>query len=121
MKEIVSNTELVAYCGLYCGACRSYLKERCPGCHDNKKASWCTVRTCCMEHGYSSCANCGEFENPRECKKYNNIMSKIIGFVLSSDRAACVAQIKKLGIQGHADTMTTQKKHTIKKGEVQHG
>jgi hypothetical protein len=69
-----------------------------------------------MEHGYSSCADCKEFENPRECKKYNNIISKVVGFVLRSDRAACVMQIKKIGIQGHADTMARQKKQTIKKG-----
>jgi hypothetical protein len=69
-----------------------------------------------MEHDYSSCADCGEFENPGECSKYNNIVSKIIGFFLGSDRAACVMQIKKMGIQGHADTMTREKKQTIKKG-----
>jgi hypothetical protein len=73
-----------------------------------------------MEHDYSSCAECEEFTNQSECKKYNNIISKIVGFVLRSDRAACVMQIKKMGIQGHADTMTRQKKQTIKKGAAQH-
>jgi len=28
MKEIVADSKLVAYCGLYCGACKSYLKEK---------------------------------------------------------------------------------------------
>jgi hypothetical protein len=37
MKDIVSNQELVAYCGLYCGACRAYRMDKCPGCHDNEK------------------------------------------------------------------------------------
>lgn len=115
MKDIVSNVELVAYCGLYFGACGFYLRDRCPGCHDNNKASWCKVRICCLEHSYSSCADCGEFENPGECKKYNNLVSKIVGFVLRSDRAACVMQIKKMGIQGHADLMARQKKQTIKR------
>jgi hypothetical protein len=119
MKDIVSKIELVAYCGLYCGACRSYLKDRCPGCHDNKKASWCKVRICCIEHNYSSCADCKDFSNPSECKNYNNVISKIVGFVLRSDRAACVMQIKQMGIRGHADTMTMQKKQTIKKGSAQ--
>jgi hypothetical protein len=114
MKDIVSNKELVAYCGLYCGACGSYLRGRCPGCHDNKKASWCKVRTCCMEHGYSSCAEFKEFVDPRSCRKFNNIISKVVGFVLRSDRSACIMQIKQLGIEGHADTMTRQKKQTIK-------
>ena len=62
MKTITSNTELVAYCGLYCGACGAYLKEKCPGCHQNEKATWCEVRYCCVEHKYSTCAECSVFE-----------------------------------------------------------
>ena len=30
MREMVSNPDLAACCGLYCGACKSYLKGRCP-------------------------------------------------------------------------------------------
>lgn len=116
MKEIVPNPELVAYCGLYCGACQSYLKEKCPGCHENKKATWCQIRTCCMENHYASCADCKEFEHPKACKKYHNFISKLIGFILGSDRSACIAQIKKLGLQGHAENMAAQKRQTIKKG-----
>lgn len=117
MKEIVSNTELVAYCGLYCGACGSYLRDRCPGCHDNAKATWCKVRLCCMEHEYASCADCEAYADPMECKKYNNVISKIVGFVLRSDRAACVRQIKRTGIQGHADAMAREKRPSIKRGQ----
>lgn len=116
MKIITSNTAMVAYCGLYCGACDSYLKERCPGCHDNQKASWCGVRTCCIEHGYYSCADCKDFNNPQQCKKYNTFISRIIGFVLRSDRVDCIRQIKALGIQGHTDAMTKQQQRTIRKG-----
>lgn len=115
MKDIISNTDLVAYCGLYCGACSRYLKDSCPGCHANEKATWCKVRSCCMEHHYSSCAECTEFGDARACKKFNNPISKVIGFVLRSDRPACITQIKSLGIQGHADTMTKQKIHAIKR------
>jgi len=118
MEEMASNIELVAYCGLYCGACGAYRKKRCPGCHENRKASWCAVRTCCMTSGYSSCAECREFDTPQECRKYNNFISKLFGFVFRSDRAACITQIKKIGIQGHADTMAKEKKQTIKKGSI---
>ena len=31
----------VAACGLYCGACRKFVKGQCPGCWENKKADWC--------------------------------------------------------------------------------
>ncbi|EKD82695.1 MAG: hypothetical protein ACD_39C01150G0003 [uncultured bacterium] len=118
MKAITANIEMVAYCGLYCGACASYLKERCPGCHDNQKASWCKIRTCCMEKGYLSCADCRDFSDPQQCSKYNNFISKIVGFVLRSDRAACIKQIKKSGIQGHAEIMAREKKQTIKRGSA---
>jgi hypothetical protein len=40
MKEVLVNKDLVAHCGLYCGACGAYLKGRCPGCHENVKAGW---------------------------------------------------------------------------------
>jgi hypothetical protein len=118
MHEVVADVEQIAYCGLYCGACKSYLKERCPGCHDNQKASWCSVRVCCMDHQYSSCAECKEFENPQDCKKYNNFISKIVGFVLRSDRSACIMQIKNIGMKGHADTMAREKKQTIRRGSA---
>lgn len=114
-KDIVSDKKLVAYCGLYCGACGSYLKGQCPGCHDNAKAAWCKIRGCCREQGYSSCADCGDFADPMQCKKYNNFIAKIIGFVLHSDRAACIAQIRHRGLKGHADIMARRKLHTIKK------
>jgi hypothetical protein len=115
MREVVSDPKLVAYCGLYCGACGSYLKDKCPGCHDKKNASWCKVRKCCLEHQYLSCAECKEFADPRACKNFNNFMSKLIGFLLRSDRAACIEQIGKVGIQGHAEEMTRQRRQTIRK------
>jgi recombinational DNA repair protein (RecF pathway) len=72
-----------------------------------------------MEHNYSSCADCKEFSDPKQCKKFNNFISKIFGFVFQSDRAACISQIKKLGLQGHADNMTQQKRHSIRRGTAQ--
>ncbi|MFC2010038.1 DUF3795 domain-containing protein [Chloroflexota bacterium] len=115
MKEIVSNPDLVAYCGLYCGACGSYLKEKCPGCHENEKAKWCKIRVCCAENEYLSCADCKEFENPRDCSKFSNFIAKLFGLIFRSDRAACIQQIKKLGIQEHADKMTELKQQSIKR------
>jgi hypothetical protein len=115
MKEVVSSPDLVAYCGLYCGACGSYLKEKCPGCHENEKAKWCAIRTCCADNGYLSCADCKEFENPADCKKFNNLMAKIFGLIFRSDRLACIRQIKELGVQGHADKMAAIRRQSIKR------
>jgi hypothetical protein len=105
MKEITVDPTLVAYCGLYCGACPRYLKDRCPGCHDNHKATWCKIRSCCVEHGYASCGSCEEYTDPHDCRRFHNLLSRVVGFVLRSDRRACVEQIKELGLEGHATAM----------------
>jgi hypothetical protein len=115
MADIEVKAELVAYCGLYCGACKPYLRGKCNGCHENSKATWCKVRSCCIERHIQSCAECTEFPSPTECKKYNNLMSKLFGLVFRSDRAACIAQIKQLGLDGHAKAMAEMKTQTIKR------
>lgn len=114
VKEITADSNLIAYCGLYCGACGSYLKGRCPGCHENTKASWCKIRECCMENNFKSCADCNKTELS-DCKKYNNFMSKVIGFVLNSDRSACIRLIKESGYDEFAAEMAKNKRQTIRK------
>ena len=115
MKEVTSNPDLVAYCGLYCGACRSYLREKCPGCHENEKAKWCKIRVCCIDNQYLSCADCKEYDNPNDCKMFNNFMAKLFGLIFRSDRPACIQQIKELGIQGYADNMAETGRQSIKR------
>ncbi|RPH31810.1 MAG: DUF3795 domain-containing protein [Bacteroidales bacterium] len=115
MKEIVNDTKLIAYCGLYCGSCSKFLKESCPGCAGNEKATWCKVRSCNMEHGYVSCADCKEYSNAMDCKKFNNFMSKLFGFVFKSDRNACVNMIRSNGYENFASYMASNKLVTIKK------
>ncbi len=114
-KQITSDVKLIAFCGLYCGACRSYLKGKCPGCVENTKATWCQIRSCCIENNYKSCADCKQFSNVNECKKYNNFIAKIFGFVFRSNRAACITLIKEKGYDGFAGYMTNNKLMTIKK------
>lgn len=112
-REVTKDPMLVAYCGLYCGACGSYLKGRCEGCHENVKASWCKVRSCCMEHQYGSCAECKEFTDPNECRKFNNLISKVVGFVLNSNRQACVLKIREMGVEDFASFMAEQKRQSL--------
>lgn len=116
MREIEANPELVAYCGLYCGACGAYRKGRCPGCHENEKAAWCKVRSCCRDEEFASCADCGQFSDPNDCKKFNNFFSKLFGLIFRSDRAACIKQIRNLGIEGHAANMAETKRQSMKRG-----
>jgi hypothetical protein len=115
MKPIVAEGGLVAYCGLYCGACGAYRRGRCPGCHDNHKATWCKVRTCCMENGHSSCAECLTIADPRDCKKFNNLISKLFGLIFRSDRRACIVQIRQKGLSAHADLMAARETPSIRR------
>jgi len=105
MKEVVADSKLVAHCGLYCGACSSCLKGRCPGCHENQKAGWCRVRTCCIEHSFATCADCKEHSDPNACRAFNNFFSRAIGFFLNSDRKACIEKVRALGPEGYAAFM----------------
>jgi hypothetical protein len=115
MREVTVNPELVAFCGLYCGACRAYLQDRCPGCRKNEKAAWCKIRSCCLKNGRANCADCGQFPDPKDCKYFNNLIAKLFGLIFRSDRAACIQQIKKIGLKAHADDMASKKRQTIRK------
>ena len=115
MKSIVSDPNLVAYCGLYCGACRAYLRGRCPGCHDNEKATWCKIRTCCMEEDLTTCADYSQFSRPDDCKKFNNLVAKFFAFFFRSDRTACIEQIRTQGVEAHAEEMSKREAVTLKK------
>lgn len=113
MKQIISDTRLIARCGLYCGACRKYLQEKCPGCRLNDKASWCGIRKCAQEKEFSSCADCSMEVN--DCKTYSNFMAKIFAFIFKSDRPACIRFIKEHGEKAYAEQMATRKCQTIKR------
>ena len=116
MRQITINAGLIARCGLYCGACARYLKEACPGCAENEKASWCGVRSCCGERGLGSCADCGDFADVRDCKKFNNPMARIFGFIFRSDRAACVRLIRELGRDAFAREMAGRGTSSVRRG-----
>jgi hypothetical protein len=113
-KTIVTDKNLIAYCGLYCGACRSYLKGKCPGCHDNVKATWCKTRTCAIENNHLSCADCTTADFI-ECTKFNNFISKMFGVIFNSDRPACIKRIKETGYENYAMEMATNRQQTLKR------
>jgi hypothetical protein len=115
MTSVVTDPKLVAYCGLYCGACRAYRKGRCPGCAENEKAGWCKIRACCIENDYTSCAACTQFANVADCKKFDNFLAKVFGFVFRSDRKACIARIKEIGAEAYAAEMAAQGRQSIRR------
>ncbi|MCL2334760.1 MAG: DUF3795 domain-containing protein [Endomicrobia bacterium] len=110
----VKNANLVAACGLYCGACGSYLKGKCKGCKENVKAAWCKIRACCIDSNYKSCADCNKTPL-QECKKFNNMIGKIVGFILNSDRAACINRIKEAGYDQYVKEMAESERQSIRK------
>jgi hypothetical protein len=115
MRQISADTGLIAFCGLYCGACGRYVNEKCPGCRENEKASWCGVRACCLERGRAGCAGCDEFPAVRECGKFNNFMARIFGFLFRSDRAACVEYIREKGRDAFAREMAARGTQSIRR------
>lgn len=65
---------LISPCGIYCGACPSFLKGTCLGCQSKEKkqkrtSKWgCKIRSCCVdEKKIAFCGDCSEFI----CKVYN--------------------------------------------------
>lgn len=108
-KTVVTDSSAIAFCGLYCGACKRYLRDACPGCQKNDRASWCKVRSCCIVHGYRSCADCTELADIAGCTKLHNFVAKVFGIVFNSNRDACLAMIKEKGYDGFAEHMASRK------------
>jgi len=68
-----------------------------------------------MEKGYASCADCTEYPNAKDCKKFNNPISKIFALVFRSDRPASLNLIKSKGYEGYAAYMAENKLQVIKR------
>jgi len=115
MRKIKPDPSLVSCCGIFCGACGSYLNEKCGGCHQTESRSWCKVRECCNKKGISTCAQCNEFADPNACGKFNNLISKVVGFFTKSDRPACLKQIHETGLEAYAVKMAALKMRAIRR------
>lgn len=113
-QQEMYSAEAVAACGLYCGACNKYRNAKCPGCRDNEKAQWCKIRSCCIENGYRSCADC-TIMPLEECKKFNNLVGKVFALIFRSDRDACVRRIREIGYDEYARQMHISGQMTMKK------
>jgi len=62
------NKNLASFCGIYCGACPSYIRSSCLGCRsDNRtqkrKSKWsCLIRKCCQEEkNLDLCIECEDY------------------------------------------------------------
>jgi len=104
--------KLVSFCGLYCGNCNKFKKGKCVGCADNTKATWCKIRTCCLENSFKSCAECSD-PGIQLCKKFNNPIGILFGVIFNSDRAAGLQLVKDEGYNGFVHFMIESGKMTL--------
>jgi len=113
-KQITKDENLIAYCGLYCGACPSFTSGKCDGCRgDSEKSAvvykQCQVKPCCTENGFFTCADCTIYASVKNCKKYNPLLLKIASWIESSDRSKAIEMIKTKGRAEFAAYMDNKK------------
>lgn len=58
----------------------------------------CKVKQCAVTREYSTCADCEEFENLKECKKLHNWVSRLFGFIFRTNRIANLNHIREAGL-----------------------
>jgi hypothetical protein len=111
----VSSPELIAYCGLYCANCGKFKKGGCPGCKKNEKLSWCKIRACCKDLELAHCGECSEFKDPKQCPKYNNLISRVIELFSGSDRSKCIGYLRKHSTEEFISMMNENGKMSLSK------
>lgn len=56
------STMPVGKCGIFCGACRLYVVEKCKGCIEaSLKKAACSVYKCASKKNLDSCGKCDDF------------------------------------------------------------
>ena len=70
MTNLMKYEGRIPACGVFCGGCPTYTRERnpCPGAEINiaRCESCKTFHLCCQDHGVNHCYDCTEFP----CKKF---------------------------------------------------
>ena len=103
----VENEPIVAYCGLVCTDCGAYKKQKCAGCFSDKPMyRRCPVKKCAGEKQLATCADCGEYENLKQCKKLNNFIAKVFQLIFRSDRIGNLEQIRKDGLESFKENLS---------------
>lgn len=118
MKTTQANhINLIAACGLYCRNCGKYKKNKCPGCMGNTKATWCKIRSCCIENNIANCSACINYTNPMDCSKYNNLFGRVIEFFTHTDRSLCIRYLQEKGEDDFATMMTEKNRMSLPKNK----
>ena len=66
-----------------------------------------------MGHGYATCAECADFPEPSDCRKYDNFIARLFGWVFRSNRRAGVLRIRQVGREQFADEMAAAGRHSL--------
>ena len=112
-NKVIYNPEILAPCGIYCGACPS-LGKTCLGCASQemggvqkRKSKWgCKLRVCCYkEKGLEFCSDCLEFPCDKHRKKLMDSHPKDPRFQYRRDVAENLILIKELGEQRYLEDM----------------
>ncbi|MFC1567009.1 DUF3795 domain-containing protein [bacterium] len=111
------NKEMIAYCGLYCAACKRHTKNGCEGCRLTYKTDWCKVKQCNIQNNTFSCADCDKFENVNECPKFNSVFSKVFSFIFKSNRKSNIDYIRDNGYEAYAAYMASNNITSFKNSE----
>jgi hypothetical protein len=118
-KQIGKNENLISYCGFYCGACPTYLANKCEGCRGNSPKcaigyKECLAKPCCVENGFFTCADCTKFESTKECKKYNPVSIRFGEWVSNTSRRKGIEMIREKGQTDFLAYMSDKNWVTIK-------
>lgn len=68
----------------------------------------CKVKKCCIDRQFSTCAECNEFANLRECRNLHNLISRIFGFIFRTNRIGNLNRIRELGIDQFTKEVTAE-------------
>lgn len=90
---------IIAYCGLACSNCGMYIKGKCLGCHSDRPMNRnCKMKACAISRKFTTCAECKDFQDLRDCKKLYNFISRFFGFIFRTDRIGNLNRIREIGL-----------------------
>ena len=122
MNQTSTHAGLVSYCGFYCGACKKYAAGECLGCKGNSPKcavgyKACKVRSCNLENGYSTCADCEKYNSVKDCAVYNPFMIRFGQWITRTSRQKGIELIKEKGEAAFVKFMVGKNWVTVKTGK----
>ena len=90
---------IIAYCGLACSNCGMYIRKKCLDCHSNKPMNQnCKIKKCAISKKFTTCAECKDFQDLRDCKKLYNFVSRFFGFIFHTNCIGNLNRIREIGL-----------------------